>query len=517
MRRILEVLRLHYELGRSQREIALATNVSRTAIAELLDRSRRAAVTWPLPPDMTESALEDILYPRAQAKGGRPEPDWNWVHAELRRHKGVTLRLLWLDYRREHPDGLGYSQFCAHYQEVQKALKVTMRQVHPGGERMTVDYAGVPVPIIDRSTGEIHPAQVFVASLDASNYVFCEATWTQKSEDFIASHVRAFEYIGGITEVVTPDNLKSGVKDPDFYDPELNPTYADFAAHYGVAVLPARVRRPRDKAAVENAVLQVERFVLAPLRNRQFFSLGEANAAIRPLREELNHRPFQKLEGSRHSLYLQVDKPALRPLPDTPFEFAHHRRVRVNLDYHVEVEHNFYSVPHRLAHRPVDVRITAQTVEVLDRGERVASHVRVHGKGHYSTVTEHMPAAHQRYKERTPSRLVAEGRQIGDKTAAFMGAIAEHRRHPEQGYRAMLGVLRLGRRYEAARMEAAAGVCLESGIYSSRGMRLVLENATDRVAAKEREAAEVKRGPHPNVRGGPYYAEGPKNGGAGEC
>lgn len=517
MRRILEALRLHYELHRSQREIALATNVSRTAISELLDRARRSGVAWPLPPDMTEAALENILYPRTQVQSGRPEPDWNWVHAELRRHKGVTLRLLWLEHRREHPDGLGYSQFCAHYQEIQKSLKVTMRQVHPGGERMTVDYAGVPMPIIDRTTGEVHPAQVFVASLDASDYIFCEATWTQQIEDFIASHERAFDYIGGVTEMVTPDNLKSGVTDPDYYDPELNRTYADFAAHYGVAVLPARVRRPRDKAAVENAVLQVERFVLAPLRNRQFFSLGEANAAIRPLREELNHRRFQKLEGSRHSLYLKVDKPALRPLPATPFEFARWRRVRVNLDYHVEVEHNFYSVPHRLAHKPVDVRITDQAVEVLDRGERVASHMRAHGKGHYSTVTEHMPAAHQRYKERTPSRLVTEGRQIGEKTATFMEAIAEHRPHPEQGYRAMLGVLRLGRRYEAARMEAAAGVCLQSGIFSSRGMRLVLENATDRLGAQEREAVDVEREPHPNVRGGGYYADGRKNGGVDGC
>lgn len=515
MRRILEALRLHHEFHRSQREIALATNVSRTAIAELLARATRAGVTWPLPEGLTESALEDILYPRPKAERGRPEPDWNWVHQELRRQKGVTLHLLWLEHRREHPDALAYSQFCAHYHEIQKALNVTMRQVHAGGERTTVDYAGVPVPIIDRATGEIHPAQVFVASLDASDYIFCEATWSQQAENFIASHERAFAYFGGVTEILTPDNLKSGVTDADYYDPELNRTYADFAAHYGVAVVPTRVRKPRDKAAVENAVQQVERAILAPLRNHQFFSLAEANVAITRLREQLNHRPFQKLEGSRHSLYLKVDKPALRPLPKTPFEFARWKRLRVNLDYHVEVDHNFYSVPHHLAHKPVEVRITAQTIEVLSRGERVASHARAHGKGHYSTVTEHMPAAHQRYKERTPSRLVAEGRQIGEKTAAFMQAIAEHRRHPEQGYRAMLGVLRLGRRYDTTRMEAAADVCLQSSIYSSRGMRLVLENATDRLPTEDRKAASVAREPHANVRGKAYYADGNGKGGAG--
>lgn len=517
MRRIREILRLHYECALSLRDIARACRVGVATAHQVIDRARLANITWPLGPDVTDAALEKVMYLPPAAAKTRPEPDWTKVHEDLRRHKGMTLRLAWIEYRREHPTGLGYTQFCSHYRTITKSTDVTMHQVHVGGERMTVDYAGPTVPIVNRVTGEIVQAVVFVATLDASGYTYCEASRSQDVADFVAAHERAFAYFDGLTAVVVPDNLKSAVTHPDYYDPELNRTYADFATHYGIAIVPARVRRPKDKAKVERHVLLVEQAVLAPLRDRRFFSVAQANAAIRPLMEAMNHRPFQKLDGCRHSLYLSVDKPALRPLPQRPYEFARWPKARVNVDYHIEVDHNYYSVPFSHARKEVEVRLTAAAVEVFLGGQRIASHQRMSGKGHYSTVVEHMPSAHRRYKERTPSRLVQDGGKIGPNTQAFMEAIVEHRRHPEQAYRALLGVLRLGKTYPADRVEAAANVCLESKMYTSKEMRLVLQNATDRVPKGRSANTDVARPSHENVRGGAYFASSAQPGGGEGC
>ncbi len=502
MRSIREVARLQFEFGLSQHDIARSVNLGRTTIREMLARFRRAGLSWPLSTELSDSQLEELLYPQA-GMTKCPEPDWQYVHRELRR-RAVTLRLLWTEYRREHPDGLGYTQFCTHYRTVTQQLEVTMRQVHPAGERMFVDYAGMTLPIIER-TGEIRAAQVFVATLAASGYSYVEATGTQDEADFINAQVRALNFFGGVPKVITPDNTKTGVTAADYYDPEINQTYAEFARHYDVAIIPARVRRPKDKAKCERTVLLAEEGILAPLRNCQFLSLGQANSVIRPLLEQLNHRPFQRFEESRHSLYLAIDKPALRPLPDQAYEFARWRKARVNIDYHVEVDRHYYSVPFVYAHQETDVRLTEHTVEIFRKGERIASHARLCGRERYATLDEHMPSAHRRYKNRKPSQLVEDARQIGLATAALAEVILQFRAHPEQGYRTLLGILRLGKRYPQERMEAAAQLCLQMHIYSSRGLQLILRNGTDRIPGQGRATPAAGVGDHENVRGPGYY------------
>ena len=515
MRSIREVARLHFEFGFSQNDIARSVNIGRTTVQEMLVRFRKAGLTWPLPSDLSDTRLEELLYPQEGATKF-PEPDWRYVHRELRR-RGVTLRLLWQEHREEHRDGLGYTQFCAHYRDVTCQLEVTMRQVHPAGERMFVDYAGMTMPIVDPRSGEIREAQVFVATLAASGYSYAEATWTQGQEDFIGSHVRALGFFGGLPRVIQPDNLKTGVTQADYYDPEINVAYAEFARHYGVAIIPTRVKKPKDKGKCERTVLLVEQGVLAPLRNRQFLSLGQANLAMRPLLDKLNHRNFQRLEESRYSLYLAVDKPALRLLPDSAYEFARWQKARVNIDYHVEVDRHYYSVPFIHAHKEADVRVTERTVEVFLKGERIASHKRLYGPERYATLDEHMPSAHRRYKNRKPSQLVEEARQIGLSTAALAEAILQTKTHPEQGYRTLLGILRLGKRYPRERMEAAAQICLNAHIYSSKGLQLILRNGTDRIQAQGRETPDTGVGEHENVRGPGYYGPTPAPAGERPC
>jgi transposase len=515
MRSIREVARLHFEFGLSQSDIARSLKIGRATVQEMLRRFRKAGLTWPLPGDLSDTQLEEMLYPQ---EGGPkfPEPDWGYVHRELRR-RGVTLRLLWQEYREQQREGLGYTQFCTHYRDITSQLQVTMRQVHPAGERMMVDYAGMTVPIVDPQTGEIREAQVFVGTLAASGYTYAEATWTQSEEDFINSHVRALAFFAGVTRVWTPDNLKSGVTQADYYDPEINVAYLELARYYGAVIIPARVRRPKDKAPAERSVLLVEQGILAPLRNRQFLSLAQANSAMRPLLDKLNHRNFQRLEESRYSLYLAIDKPALRPLPDTAYEFAHWRKARVNIDYHVEVDRHYYSVPFIHAHQETDVRVTERTVEVFLKGERIASHKRLHGSERYATLDEHMPSAHRRYKNRKPSQLVEDARQIGLSTAALAEAILQTKTHPEQGYRTLLGILRLGKSYPQERMEAAAQLCLNKRMYSSKSLQLILRNGTDRIQGQGRETPDTGVGEHENLRGPGYYGPGAAPAGERPC
>jgi transposase len=349
MRKITEILRLHHECGRTQREISRAIGASPTTVADYLRRAKAAAIGYPLPDGMDEPALELRLFPpQASSSILRPEPDWIFMHREMRK-KSVTLELLWQEYKGAHPDGYQYSWFCERYRQWAGKLSVTMRQTHTPGEKLFVDYAGQTLPVIDGLTGEIRHAQLFVAVLGASNYTYAEATWTQQLSDWIGSHVRTFEFIGGVTEILVPDNLKSGVKHPSYYDPELNPAYRDLAAHYGVTVLPARSRKPRDKAKVENGVLVVERWILARLRNQHFFSLEEANRAISALLANLNQRPFKKLPGCRHSAFAELDRPALKALPADRYQFAEWKIARVGIDYHVEIAGHYYSTPYRFA------------------------------------------------------------------------------------------------------------------------------------------------------------------------
>lgn len=505
MRKIREVLRLKWSLGLSQRAIGRSCGVGHTVVAEYLKRAEKAGLGWPLPPELDNSQLDQLLFPAPShlPASQRPLPDWPKLHQELKR-KGVTLSLLWEEYKAENPDGFQYSRFCELYAEWAETLDVVMRQQHRAGEKLFVDYAGQTIPVVERATGEVREAQLFVGVLGASNYTYAEATWTQRLADWIGSHVRLLSFLGGVPEVVVPDNLKSGVTKVCCYEPDLNPTYQELAAHYGVAVIPARVARPRDKAKAEVGVQVVERWIVARLRNRVFFSLGELNGAIRELLEWLNARPFHKLPGSRKSLFETLDQPALRPLPEERYQYAEWKKSRVNIDYHVEFEGHYYSVPYQLVKKQLELRATAETVECFREGKRVASHRRNRLKGGHTTLPEHMPSSHRQYASWTPSRMVSWARETGPHTAQLVEAILEERPHPEQGFRSCLGIMRLAKSYGAERVEGACARAMAIKARSYKSVRAILENKLEGrpLPGKSEEPPSIAHG---NVRGAAYY------------
>lgn len=506
MRKIQEVLRLH-AAGRSQQDISRSCGIGRSTVGEYLQRAREAGLGWPLPDDLDTAALDRRLFPPALAVEAavRGMPDWGAVHRELRR-PGVTLWLLWEEYKAVHPQGYQYTWFCQQYRAWAARTDVVMRQSHRAGEKLFVDYAGPTVPIVDRTTGEIRQAQIFVAVLGASNYTYAEATWTQGLEDWLMAHVRAFAFFGGVPEIVVPDNLKAGVQAAHRYEPDLNPSYADLAAHYGVAVIPARAAKPRDKAKVEAGVLVVERWILARLRHRSLFGLAELNQAIRELCAALNQRPFKKLPDSRRHWFETLERSALRPLPVEPYELARWKKARVNIDYHIEVERHYYSVPYLLVRQEVEVRLTAATVEVFHHRQRVASHRRDSRPGRYTTVTAHMPKAHREYAEWTPERLVRWADQTGPSTAALVERILATRPHPQQGYRSCLGILRLGQTYGADRLEAACRRALTIGGFSYKSVDSILKRGLDQQPLPDpTPSTESASPPHANLRGPAYY------------
>ena len=505
MRKVREVLRLHHVAGLSGRAIARSLKVSPVTVTRYIRRAEEAGLSWPLPETLDDAQLERRLLPGAASMPGEtrfPVPEWSTVHRELRR-KGVTLALLWQEYKETHPEGMQYSRFCQMYRAWAAKLDVVMRFEHRAGEKTFVDYAGHTVEVVERQTGELRSAQVFVAVLGASSYTYAEATWTQTLPDWVASHVRAFEFYGGCSELLIPDNLRSAVSRAHRYEPDINPTYHDLARHYGVAVLPARVRKPRDKAKAEVGVQVVERWVLAALRNRTFFSLAELNAAIATLLERLNNRPFRKLPGSRRTLFEQLDRPALRPLPAERYVFAQWKKARVNIDYHVEVERHYYSVPHALVGREVDVRLTAHTVECLHRGQRVASHVRSPLKGRHTTADEHMPEKHRKMGQWSPERFRRWASTIGPNTATLTDTVLRSRRHPQQAFRSCLGILRLAHSYGEDRLEAAAGRAVALGAHSYRSVESILNHRLDQRPSEQIELALPIE--HDNIRGASYY------------
>lgn len=502
MRKIKEVLRLKAS-GLSYRAIARACLIGKETVREYLLRAEEAGVKWPLPEGLSEEELERRLFP------GEPvlirkeaEPDWARIHRELRK-KSVTRQLLWEEYRQGSPDGYSYSQFCERYRCWTKPLHPVLRIPHKGGEKMFVDYAGLTVPYTDRLTGEEREAQVFVATLGASSLTYAEAQASQTVADWIAGHVRAFDYFGGLPRAVVPDNLKSGVTAACFYEPDLNPSYQALAEYYDTAVLPTRVKAPTHKAKVESGVKVTEQRVLAPLRHRKFFGLEEINEAMRPLLEELNDRPMSHLGKSRRELYEELDRPALRPLPAVPFEIAEWDRVRVNVDFHVVFAKHYYSVQYRFIGREVDLRATGRTIEVFLKGERIASHVRDDTPYAYSTLPEHRPENLQSYLSWNPERFLRWAEKAGPATAEVVSRIMAGRAHPEQGYRASLGLMRLGARYGAERLEAACGRALSFEMFSYRGVKNILESGADRLKP---EGAGKPEKPHVNLRGPRYYS-----------
>lgn len=501
MRKIREVLRLSHEHRLSNRAIARALQCSPSTVHEVLRRAKEAGISWPLPEELDDTALEERLYRRPELPAKRPVPNWEAIHAELRK-PGVTLQLLWEEYRQAHPDGWGYTQFCVHYREWLQTVDPVMRQTYRPGEKCFVDYAGQTIPIYDPGNGHIRfQAHIFVAVLGASNYTFVEAHPAQDLPHWIQGHVHAFEFFGGVPQVVVPDNTKTAVSHAHLYDPDLNPVYAAMASHYGTVVLPARPHRPRDKAKVETAVQVVERSLLAPLRNEKFFSLEALNQALTQRLRALNERPFQKMEGSRASLFAQTEQPALRPLPENRFVYTEWRRAKVHPDYHVQVNRNFYSVPYSLVGQMVDVLISADTVEIFHHNRRIALHPRQHGRGQWSTQPHHRSPRHLRLEQWTPERMAAWGQKVGPATAELVTALFSAADVPERALRTSLGLLRLCHTYGAQQLEAACRQALNRGKPTYKAVERFLKESKPNTGA----SFEPPPVAHANIRGPEYY------------
>ena len=504
MRKTREILRQKWVLKRSHREIARSLCKGTGTISLTASRAVAAGLSWSDVEQLSDAELESKLYRGAQS-GQRTPPDCAYVHAELRR-PGVTLQLLHLEHLESHPDGCGYTQFCAHYKRWRGKQKRSMRQVHRAGEKTFIDYAGKKPHLVDPQTGEIIEVELFVAVLGASNLTYAEATRSQQSHDFLASHVRAFEYFGGVSEILVPDQLKSAVVLACRYEPGVNRDYEKLAEHYEMAVLPARPRKPKDKAKVEVAVQVVERWILARLRNETFFSLVALNRRIAELLEELNRKPMRTYGASRKEMFERFDKPALRPLPEARFQPGSWKRAKVNIDCHVELEKHYYSAPHALVGEEVEIRFTATTVEVFHGNRRVASHLRSWARGQHTTEPAHLPKSHQKHLKWTPSRLIHWGESVGPHTGQLVEAILADRPHPEQGYRSCLGILRLAKRYDNDRLEAACKRALGAGARSYRHIDAILKKGLDRVPLPAQDESTVSpTTTHENVRGGQYY------------
>ncbi len=497
MRKIREILRLRWEARLSRRQVAQSCHVSPSTVAEIEYRADAASLSWPLSVS-DDAQLERLLY-TPQSESGKAIPEWTVVHRELKK-PGVTLQLLWHEYRKNHPEGLGYSQFCNRFRIWKKRLDVSMRIHHKAGEKTFIDFAGQTVDIIDSTTGEVRQAHVFVAALGASNYTFARATLELDKRAWLQLHIDAMDFFGGTTRVWVPDNLKAGVSKPNFYDPVINPAYRDLSEHYGAVVIPARVRRPQDKAKVENAVQQVERWVLAPLRDQRFFSLSELNEAIAERLQWLNTREFKQLEGSRLSHFEQLDRPALQPLPDTPFELCTWKlNAKVHVDHHVAFEHHFYSAPYTFIGEKVDIYATDTTVEILHKGRRIASHRRSFERGRYSTTPEHRPEAHRAYAEWSPERFIR-----WPNTEEVTRSILSAEKHPAQAYRRCLGLMRLEKRDGSARLEKACerAIAIQSPTY--RSVKSILKHRLDEKIDADTEQKRLPFAPE-NTRGRDYY------------
>ncbi|HLK21734.1 MAG TPA: IS21 family transposase [Bryobacteraceae bacterium] len=504
MRKTQEVLRLHYELKLGQRQIARSCGIGQSTVHDCLKRARAAGVSWPLPPDWNQEHLEQALYGTAsrETTAEKTLPDFAAIQHELQTHAHLTLLLVWQEYRETNPSGYGYSRFCELYLRWRKHLDVVLRQEHIAGEKVFVDYAGATIPI-HGPDGAVRQAALFVAVLGASNYTYAEATESQQLHCWLGSHIRAFEFFGGVPKIAVPDNLKSGVDRACRYEPDLNRSYQEMAEHYRVAVIPARRRKPRDKAKVEAGVQVVQRWIVAALRHHRFFSLEQANEAIGALLEKLNQRPFRKREGCRASLFAELDRPALQPLPGERYEFAEWSTARVNIDYHVELDRHYYSVPYTLTGQQVEIRATLTSVEILRRGQRVASHRRDRRPYLASTQNEHRPKSHQRHLEWTPSRLVSWAQTVGPQTARLFARILESKKHPEMGYRSCLGLLRLGKTYTHPRLEAAAQRALATNACSYRSVKSMLDHGLDSQPLETPEPRPPLD--HNNIRGASYF------------
>lgn len=506
MRKIKALLRLHHESQLSQHKIATSLQLSVGVVNKYLQRASAAGIAWPLGPD-----CEDEQLLRKRLNGEKPalpavsQPiDFAYLHQELKR-KGVTLQLLWEEYKPTVTHPYSYNHFCLLYRQWKACQPQSMRQTHKAGEKCFVDYAGPTIDVIDPGTGEVRSAQIFVGVLGASNYTYAEATWTQKIPDWIASHRRMLEFFGGVPAMIVPDNLKSGVTKACRYEPEINNTYADFSEYYGTVILPARPYKPKDKAKAENAVLVTERWILAALRNQTFVGLAELNAAIRKLLDILNTKPFKKLPGCRRSAFLEIDHPALKALPAYPYEITEFKKARVHIDYHVELEGHYYSVPYQFIGKEIALRFTLNRMECWYQGKQIALHVRNYQKGKHTTVADHMPASHRKHLEWTPGRFLNWSAQIGTATLRLVKHLLESKPHPEQGFRSCLGLLSLSKRFGDARLEKACDYAWQIGTKTRRSVESILQSRLENQTAIPKTQTSLLLPTHENLRGGDYY------------
>lgn len=505
MRRIKDCLRLHFESRLSQAAIARTLQVARSTVWDYLERVKKSGKFWSDLKAMDDEHLEELLFTGLQPHPAmqRPLPDWEQVHKELHSKSYVTLRILWQEYIKTHPDGYSYPRFAVYYRKWAQRFKVYMRQRHIGGEKLFVDYSGKKPRIRDMRTGEEREVELLVMAWGASQYVYVEAQESQQLPQWIMGHRRGYEYFGCAPHIEVDDNLKSAVVKAHRYDPDVNRTFTEFAQHYGVAVIPTRPSKPKDKPKVENAVLLAQRWILACLRNRVFYSLAELNKAIRELVDIFNDKRMQRLPKSRRQLFLELDKPNALPLPTQPFEYREWVFPTVAFDYHIEVDHHFYSVPWTMARRQVSVRVTEKTVEVFDKQDRIALHARSRAQHQYTTVTEHMPPAHQKMVDWTPARLYAWAQQIGISTRQLIEKVIKTKFHPQQGFRPAMGILRLGKTYGNDRLEAAAKIALDFGFLRVQQITDLLKNGRDKLPSQIPIATIPNTD---NVRGRDYYA-----------
>jgi len=507
MRKIKEILRLHFEQKLGQRQIARSANMSQSTVHDYLARFQAAGLGWPLPEELDEDGLENALFPAGAASSRPPRqplPDFAHIRQELEQHRDLTLQLLWEEYRNGHPDGYSYSRFCKLYRTWKKRQDVVLRQDHRPGEKLYLDWAGATIPIHHRD-GTVTQAPLFVSALGVSSYTYAEATTDQQMANWLKVQANALEFYGGCPRLLVPDNTRTGVSRACIYEPDLNPTYQEFAMHYHVAVMPARPRKPRDKAKVESAVQAVQRWIVMRLRHRRFFSIQDANQAIRELLAHLNNRPFRKRRDEcRASLFAKVDRPALAPLPEQRYDLSQWVRARVNIDYHVAFDGNWYSVPYSLTGEQVDVRATPATVEIFHHGKRVASHLRSRERNKPITQNEHRPKSHQAHLEWPPSRIVSWAAQVGAHTAQLVRRVMEEKPHPEMGYRSCLGIIRLAQKYSPARMESAAERAVLTGAVSYKSVKSILRNGLDSEPAA-RPPEPRSSPPHENLRGPEYF------------
>jgi len=508
MRKIKDILRYRHEAGLSYRGIAQALNIGYGTVVDYLNRAATAGLGWPIPAGLNERDLGRLLFPTQSRTGQRrfAVPDFIQVCQELKR-KGVTKQLLWQEYRQQHPeDGYSYAQFCHRYLVWRGCQQRSMRQIHRAGEKLFVDYCGPTMPIVNPDSGEIREAQVFVAVLGASNYTFACASWSQNQADWLQAHVKAFEFFGGVPEMIIPDNLKSAVRKTHRYDPDINPSYSQLATHYGVAVIPARPYKPKDKAKVEVAVQIVERWIMARLRHHTFFTLASLNQAITLLLDDLNLRPFKQLPGCRRSQFEQLDQPVLRPLPAQPYHYTEIKQAKVHIDYHIEYDKHYYSVPHHLVGQAVEVQASNTTIAIYHHGQRIASHPRSDRKGGHTTCTEHMPRSHRALQDWSPERFLRWAGDIGSETAEVVKALLQQKRHREQNYRSILALLSLAKKHGRDRLNKACGRALLIGSPNRRSVESILKQGLDQVPLESTEEQQsLNLDHHENVRGEDYY------------